>query len=285
MQKSRLAAVPPCVPLLLTAAPLTAHAADDARQVAVPAYFYPGDLWTRMSRPGARAGLAVANPANGPGSSAIPAYAQTIQAAEAGDTKVLGYVDSGYLGTTGWKDPGTEDASVAGWLAAAKENVDKWYAWYGPSGLSGIFFDDGLVPCGSAPGRTDWVDAYRSLQAHVKGKDPAATVVINPGAAPESCYTRAADTLVTFEGSYDTYRTWTPPAWAAAAPPSKSWHLVHETATRSRMEGAVMLSKQRRAGHVYVTDDDNTPLPGTPWGNPWDTLPPYWEALVRTVRS
>ncbi|WP_179893980.1 spherulation-specific family 4 protein [Streptomyces sp. gb14] len=283
MRKYRLAAVLPCIPLLLASPP--AQAADDGQQVAVPSYFYPGDTWTRMTQPGARAGLAVANPGSGPGNAPIPAYAQTIRTAQSNGTKVLGYVDSGYLGTTGWKVPGTDNTSVSAWVDATKKNIDKWYAWYGASGLSGIFLDDGLTRCGSASGRTDYVNAYRSIKDHVKAKAPAATVVINPGAAPESCYTQAADTLVTFEGSYDRYRTWTPPAWAASAPPSKSWHLVYETATRSRMEDAVRLSKQRRAGHIYVTNDDNIPVSGLPWGNPWDTLPPYWEAFVRTVRS
>ncbi|OIK25454.1 hypothetical protein VT52_021515 [Streptomyces malaysiense] len=255
--------------------------------VAVPAYFDPGDgdLWARLSSPAPGAGLAVANPQSGPGDSKDGGYADAIRTAHNAGTKVIGYVDSGYLGTKGWTAP-DGGTSIDDWVEGAERNVDKWYGYYGASGLDGIFFDDGPTACGTQAVANAFVDAYKRLQSYVKGKNADAEVVINPGASPKECYTQAADTLVTFEGTYDDYvndygdgRE----SWEASADPSKIWHLIHTTGSRSQMKNAIALSKQRDAGYVYVTDDDNSHPPGHAWGNPWDTLPSYWSAEVNTV--
>ena len=84
-----------------------------------------------------------------------------------------------------------------------------------------------------------------------------------------SCYEDAADTIVTFEGSYSTYTSsYTDLSWDPVDP-HKIWHLIYGASTEADMENAISLSKSRDAGYVYVTDDT---LP-----NPYDTLPSsYW---------
>ncbi|WP_327106119.1 spherulation-specific family 4 protein [Nonomuraea glycinis] len=79
----------------------TAHADSTPTGVslAVPAYFAPGELWDRLADPGV--GIVVANPFSGPGKDADPAYAQAISDARAAGVTVLGYVATGYLGSTG----------------------------------------------------------------------------------------------------------------------------------------------------------------------------------------
>ncbi|MEV7753664.1 spherulation-specific family 4 protein [Streptomyces griseofuscus] len=268
-------------------------AAGFKQRVAVPAYFYPGDsgdsgagnLWPQLSTPAPGAGLAVANPGSGPGDSEDGNYANAIRTAHNAGTEVIGYVDSGYLGTKGGAAP-DGGTSIDDWVEGAERNVDKWYSYYGGSGLDGIFFDDGLTACGTPSDANAFVDAYKRLQSYVKGKDADAKVVINPGASPEQCYTGAADTLVTFEGTYDDYVNHygdDRESWEASADPSKIWHLIHTTGSQTRMRNAIALSKQRNAGYVYATDDDNSRPPGQDWGNPWDTLPSYWSAEVNTV--
>jgi hypothetical protein len=157
-----------------------------------------------------------------------------------------------------------------------ERDVNAWYAFYGPS-IDGIFFDQGQNRCGPSGGSRDWSDTYRFMSAYVKGAHPGALTVINPGTAVPQCYERAADVLVTFEGSYAAYTghpatpaeaymrlTWNP------VDPQKIWHLVYGAGTEAAMDDAVLLSKQRNAGWVYVTDDT--------LGNPWDSLPApsYW---------
>ncbi len=89
-----------------------------------------------------------------------------------------------------------------------------------------------------------------------------------------------SSTIATFEGSYDDYvRNYPAPDWTRKYSADRFWHLVHSTSDLEGMEEVVRLSKQRRAGWIYVT------LKRLP--NPWDILPPgaYWSRELRVVRS
>jgi hypothetical protein len=255
-----LAAVP--------AAAIASHQDAATIHVAVPAYFYPGQYWTQLDDAAPTVGLAVANPDSGPGSAANSDYATAISGARAAGVKVIGYVDTGYFGTTGRTTRGGQ-TTVAAWTAQVESDVDSWYSWYGSAGLSGIFFDDGLNDCGH-------VQLYEDIRGYVQTHSSGATVVDNPGTGAEQCYTEAADTLVTFEGTYATYASYQPPAWEATADPGQLWHLLYGT-PQSDLAAAVSLAKSRNAGYLYVTPDD---LP-----NPWDTLPTasYWTQELNAV--
>jgi spherulation-specific family 4 protein len=259
-----LAAVP-------TAAAACHHHAVSTR-LAVPAYFYPGQYWTQLGDAAPTVGLAVANPSSGPGSALNTDYATAISNARHAGVKVIGYVDTGYFGTTG-RTTRDGQTSAAAWTAQIESDVDSWYSWYGGAGLAGIFFDDGLNDCG--PG-DEHVQLYIDIRGYVRDKADRATVIDNPGTGAEQCYTRAADTLVTFEGSYASYTGYQPPAWEASADPGQLWHLVYAT-PQSNLDGAVSLARSRNVGYLYVTPDD---LP-----NPWDTLPtdPYWTQELNAV--
>ncbi|MET9218429.1 spherulation-specific family 4 protein [Streptomyces sp. NPDC003300] len=249
-----------------------ASAAAGAQHLAVPAYFNPSDaagraFWTQIDQAGSRVGIAVANPSNGPGTAVDSGYASAVSAAAGAGAKVLGYVDTGYFGTTGRTTRGGQ-TSVAAWTAQINADVANWYSWYGSSGLAGIFFDDALGDCGSGNAH---VNLYSGINSTTKQAHPGALTVDNPGSPAESCYASAADVLVMFENTYSVYASWTAPDWELNyANPDKFWHLVYDTPAQADMENAVALSKQRNAGYLYVTPDN---LP-----NPWDTLPTgaYW---------
>jgi len=248
-----------------------ADAAAGVQHLAVPAYFDPSGsgsgFWTQIDQAGSGVGIAVANPSNGPGSAAQSGYASAVHAAAAAGVKVLGYVDTGYFGTTGRTTRGGQTTAAA-WTAQINADVADWYAWYGSSGLAGIFFDDALGDCGTGNAH---VNLYTGINSTTKQAHPGAFTVDNPGSPAESCYASAADVLVMFENTYSAYVSWTAPAWELNyADPGKFWHLVYGTAAQGDMDNAVALSKQRNAGYVYVTPDS---LP-----NPWDTLPTgaYW---------
>ncbi|MFC1411499.1 spherulation-specific family 4 protein [Streptacidiphilus sp. N1-12] len=249
-----------------------ADATAGVQHLAIPAYFNPADaagggFWTQIDQAGPQAGIVVANPSSGPGGAADSGYAHAVQGAASAGSKVLGYVDTGYFGTTG-RTTRDGQTSIAAWTAQIKADVANWYAWYGTSGLSGIFFDDALNDCGS---NNAHVDLYSGINTSTKQSHPGAFTVDNPGTAAEQCYSSAADVLVMFENTYAAYTAWTPPAWELSAPdPARFWHLVYAAPTQADLENTVALSKQRNAGYLYVTPDD---LP-----NPWDTLPTgsYW---------
>jgi len=92
---------------------------------------------------------------------------------------------------------------------------------------------------------------------------------MNPGTATDESYMAAADIVLTFEGTYTSYRSRVGPAWEAGYPAERFWHVVYK-ASRLEMRRAIDLARARDVGHLYITSDD---LP-----NPWDTLPsvPYW---------
>lgn len=246
-----------------------AAVADGAVQrLSVPTYFNPttaSSAWDAVigAAPGS-VGMVIANVADGPGSQPDPVWASTVDRAARSGITVLGYVNTGYLGTTGSRTP-TGSTAVADWAAQAEKMVDAWYAMYG-SAIGGIFFDQTQNGCGPASGSTAWAYTYSALSGYVKRAHPQAVTVLNAGTAVPQCYENAGDVLVTFEGSYALYSS---PRYASLtwAPhdPSKIWHLVYDAPAASDMEGALALSRTRGAGYVFVT---SAALP-----EPWAGLP------------
>jgi chitodextrinase len=239
--------------------------------LAVPAYFYPGDLWRQLATPGV--GIVVANPFSGPGKDFDPNYAQAISEARAAGITVLGYVATGYLGSTGRATRLGETTPLA-WLAQSQQEVALWYELYGGYGLGGVFLDEVQNVCGPS---NSYSGAYRALDQSIKSLHRGAFTVINPGIGTEECYADIADVSLTFEGTYETYRSWQPPAWQRGRDPRRFWHLVHATATEAEMADAMRLGKERGAGYIYVTPDV--------LANPWDTLPSYWAAELAAAQA
>jgi chitodextrinase len=264
------------------------HAAqpdDIAQQLAVPAYVNPladPAAWTRLASaaPGSL-GFAVVNVINGPDYVAQDAWTNAIKTASASGVKLVGYVDTGYLGTTGQRTRlGSTDP--VDWMSQIQHDINAWYQFYG-SDLSGIFFDQVQNACGPASDSTDWADLYRTLSAGVERLHPGATTVLNPGTNVPQCYEDAGDVIVTFEGSYASYvgdpsaaNPYTPLSWTPVDP-KKIWHIVYGAPDVAAMSQAIDLSKTRSAGYVYVTDDV--------LANPYDTVPAddYWSAEQGTV--
>jgi chitodextrinase len=256
-----------------------------AQQLAVPAYIDPTanpGAWAQLdgSQPGT-VGIVVANVDSGPDSAPVPAWASAIHLAHAAGSKVLGYVDTGYLGSpiTGQPNGLLTRSGLTGlgaWLPQAEADVNAWYQFYG-SDLGGIFFDEGANQCGPTPSSTLYSDDYAALSSYVKQAHPGALTALNAGTAVPQCFQNSADVLVTFEGSYGDYtgspvsptEAYQPLSWSPVDP-NKIWHIVYGATTQNQMENVMALSKSRNAGYVYVTND----VPA----NPYDTLPPapYW---------
>jgi chitodextrinase len=247
------------------AGPAAAATTATTQHIAVPAYFNPSGstYWTQLTQSAPAVGVAIANPNNGPGTAFDQGYANAIRAAANAGIRVIGYVDTGYFGTTG-RTTRTGATTTAAWTTQSEGDVATWYSLYGSYGLGGIFFDDGLADCAH-------VGLYEAVNTYTKQNHAGAYTVDNPGTAADSCYADAADTIVMFEGTYASYTGWSAPAWELNyGDPNKFYHLVYATASQADEANAMSLSKQRNAGYVYVTPDN---LP-----NPWDTLPTgaYW---------
>ena len=244
------------------------------QRIALPGYFpaslAPGrpDDWAKLTRSSAAVAIVVANVLNGPGNRRSAGFARRLAVVRKAGIDVLGYVDTGYVGTTGHRTRAGE-TSVEAWLDQIRRDIDAWYAFYGVS-IDGIFFDQVTAGCGDAK-------VYQSLSQRVTTSHAGAVTAINPGTAVPRCYENAASILLTFEGSYRCYvndpscpsgLAYAALAWKPADP-TRIWHLVYDT-REAQLSDVIRRSRARRADYVYVTDDV---LP-----NPWDTLPEdtYW---------
>jgi hypothetical protein len=219
-----------------------------AQRLAIPAYFPPGPIWGQMQRAAPTVGIAVVNPASGPGAAANPAYVTAIAASREAGIRVCGYVDTDRTGRD---------------LAAVQAEIARYCAWYP---IGGIFLDQ-------ASTTTDALPYYAALHRFIQTKMDDACVILNPGTTTDERYMNVADILVMFEDTYRVYRTaYRGAGWEQNYPPERFWHLVHTTRTVRQLRHAVALSRKRHAGYVYVT-------PGA-LPNPWDRLPEWtsWPA-------
>ena len=222
------------------ALPLSAPAESitgDVR-IGVPAYFWPGSAWDSLTASAGAVDLAVVNVDSGPGSARLDPFVQTIAAARARGVRVLGYVHTRYGARP---------------IGDAETEIDHWFDWYG---VDGVFFDEVPSDCSLA-------SYYDPLAARTRSH-LAATVVINPGTNAEECTTAYSDVIVNFEGTAASYTSWVPSTWTETYPRSRFWNLVYG-ASAGDAASIVALSRQRNAGHVYVTDGA---MP-----NPWSGLP------------
>lgn len=255
------------------------------QRIAVPSYINPKidpEAWLRLSgsAPGS-VGLAVANVINGPDYVPLDEWTSVLRSVSAAGTRVIGYVDTGYLGTTGQRTRlGSSD--TVDWISQIQHDIAVWYRFYGTD-LTGIFFDQTQNACGPTEHSNSWADLYTFLSDEVERTHPGALTVLNPGIGVPQCYETAGDVIVTFEGSAASYLEvpgvalpFTPLMWVPADP-NKLWHIVYDAPDAATMAAVVELSKTRSAGWVYVTDDR--------MANPYDTMPAadYWAAEQAAV--
>ena len=224
----------------------------------VPAYFYPaGDGLKHWQSLIAVAGkvsvVAIANPASGPGKAVDPAYTSVIKAAQTGKVTVIGYVSTRYAKRT---------------ADEIKQDIDDWIRFY-PT-IQGLFFDETSDAAQS--------DFYLDLANYARKKINQAFTVTNPGTvcAEEYFSKQVADTICIVEKG-EGLEKYTPPVWAAKYSLARFYGLAYAVAKPAGMQTSLKAAPKKHLGYVFVTDDK---LP-----NPWDTLPPYWDAEVNLVKT
>ncbi|CAL9423193.1 spherulation-specific family 4 protein [Streptomyces sp. enrichment culture] len=199
----------------------------------VPYYEHPAVRpaeWAAILAAASRLHGVVLNPASGPGERPDPEFADTAARLRAAGVRVLGYTDTAY-----GRRP----------HADVVRDLTRHRAWYG---TDGAFLDQAA----SAP---EALPYYRRL-ASAAWTSGAATLVLNHGTPPHPSYAGVADVLVTFEGTWETYRHL--PPQPRYAPGTRICHLVHGVPAGAafRVRGA----------------DLHCAVPGT-GDHPWGTLP------------
>ncbi len=234
-----------------TVTPTQPALATSCSTVTVPAYFHSGNLWDSATRaPASVRRTLILNPDSGPGMQPDPGYVSAVASARTAGATVVGYVHTSYGNRP------QEDVLA---------DVQEYRQFYG---VTHVFFDE-------VSSTAAWLPYYERLSTAVRSA--GGLVVLNPGTHPDERYMALGDQVVTFEGTYDTYRRAQIPAWTANHLPQKFSHLVYASSRRN-MSNAIALAEKRRAGNLYVTDDTGA--------NPWDTLPSYWsDELNRLATS
>lgn len=248
------------VVLLLCVQPdfIPAAPAKPGPKLLVPAYFYPGgkelETWNKLIAAGAKTSIiAIANPASGPGTQIDPGYTEIIKRAQDGKIKIIAYVSTSYAKRT---------------AAEIKHDIDLWVQFY-PT-IEGFFFDEQASEAAKA-------DFYLDVANYGRSKVKDAFIVTNPGTICAEDYfsKKVADTICTVE-SHDGLEKYTPPAWATKYPASQFYGLAYKIDKAKEMHASLKAVEKKHFGYVFITDDK---LP-----NPWDTLPPYWDEEVKTVK-
>jgi hypothetical protein len=219
------------------------------QRMAVPSYFYPGPIWSKLAAATPTVGLAIINPNSGPGLKPDPVYVAEVRTMQSHGIRVLGYVHTSYAK----RDIGVVQAEAADYF--------RWYK------VNGIFFDEVTNDAQGLP-------YYLHCDALTRAMNPKAIVVLNPGTQTTEGYMRACDVLCNFESDDTAYQTqYSAPAWVKKYPARRFWQIVLDVPSVPEMQKDIREAKARHAGWVFITS-----FTAANNGNPYDKLPdnPYW---------
>lgn len=191
--------------------------------------------------------VAIVNENNGPGTTVVPKYTTGIANLQNAGITVIGYV---------WTNYGARA------LADVENDIALWKSLY-PS-VTGIFFD------GMAYQDTSFVSYYQALDSYARSKGFTYTVG-NPGADTLPQYVGTVNTILVYEspglpGSL--------PSWHASYAPSNFGIIPYEVASPDQ---SFISTARQTIGFIYMTNDGAD-------GNPWDSLPPYMDALLADLQ-
>jgi hypothetical protein len=226
----------------------------------VPAYAHPTvapDLWRRVIAAAPLLRAVIVNPASGPGTEVDPSYLSVVERLHAAQVQLVSYVDTDY-----GRRP----------LRLIEADLAAYRDFYG---IRDVFFDQVTAGEDALGHYTDTVSRARDAGARF--------VVLNPGVPPHPGYLDLANVVVSFEGSWQDYRStgWSmlqrlvvhrPGAQhfgAPAAVPGRLCHLVYDL---PRGPGAAeafgeLLRRAATAGVETVFASDGS------GDNPWTTFP------------
>lgn len=281
--------------LSLAALALTASglAAASGPGLLVPAYFAPGagSPWAKLNVAAEKNVrlIAIMNPDVGPGDKPNPEYLRATKALKKSGGKAIGYIFTKY---------GLRNTQHV------MEDISHYYEWY--PDLDGIFIDqmpsaaefvklDNRKPSpllGQLTGlggskarksvkgdsaRKKMTDYYYRIWLHINALNPDWLIVGNPGTTPDQKFfnEKNANLFVTFANheGYDAYKT---PPWLNKGDKEIA-HLIYDVASADDMKKHLAAAKSHGVDWIYVSDDGG--------GNPWDTLPVYWDDLVAELSS
>ncbi len=209
--------------------------------------------WAELARPGTPLKWVVLNVANGPGERPDPHCLEAAGRLRNAGVRVLGHLDTMY------------GARPFGELVS---DAHRYLDWYLVDGFR-------LDRCPSGRAALPEVDrTVTTLRALVDG----AYIVLGHGTHPHPGYAETGDELVTFAGPWSDYRWSQVAEWTAEHPPERFCHLVHGV-PRGHLDEALRIARWQGASTIYFTDR----VDGAGAGDPWESMPGYWDDIVSRV--
>jgi hypothetical protein len=226
--------------------------ASGCQSTFVPAYFYSSSIWDQAIDTSPDPTVMLLNVDNGVGTSPLSHFQSLVRQAQDAGITVLGYSSTEYGARS---------------IGSVESEISDYKSWYG---VNGIFLD-------LTQGTSGEFSYYQTLANYIRSTISGGIVWLNPGSYPDPSFMSIANVVMVFEGSYSSYLSDQVPSWISQYSPSQFAHVLYDT-PQSDFASAVNLSRQRRAGHLFVTD-----LSGS--GNPYGALPSYWPQEASTVSS
>lgn len=239
-----------------------------AQSLIIPAYKYP-EMWKAdpywqavHTAGGTQVPFVVINPQNGAGQTVDSNYTKLLTKNRAAGIQSIAYINTLYGSRS---------------LTEVKEEVHKYFAFYGQDNINGFFFDE-------VDSRSNQQTLYMAeLYNYVKALSSDLLIIANPGAAITDAIAPYADIFVASEVSAETYlNEFTQPTSAFENTSSNAKHLMHmvHSASTDQYQKIIELSRNRNAGWLFITSDSSAID-----NNPYDDLPENFAALARQINS
>ena len=235
-------------------------------KILLPLYIYPNwyesnnYVWSDVVYAAAKVPIvAIINPNNGPdGKPPNEDYQRGLKDLRESDAAILGYVYTKYGDRP--KAEVIEDIM----LYAKHYNVD------------GIFLDE-------SSSNPQQVNYYQDIYNYIKQEANLDRVVINPGTSMDEAYLTkpTADVAVIFENYPQPWTEYQPKAYINNYPAERFASLIHSVDSSRQMKKYIDLATERNMGYIYITDDS----PDSEDGDPWNSLPSYWQEEVDYIES
>ncbi len=231
-----------------------------------PLYIYPNwyesetYVWSDVARAAEQVPIvAIINPNNGPdGKPPNRDYERGLQDLRQADVTLLGYVSTKY-----------GDRSIE----EVKQDIDLYRQYYD---LDGIFLDE-------SASSVKQLDYYQDIYNYIKTQPNLDQVIINPGTHTDEVYlTRpAADTSVIFENYSEAWKEYEPKSYVSRYQSKHFASLIHSVPNTAVMKSHIDRAVARNIDYIYVADDS----PTSNDGDPWNSLPSYWQEEVDYIQS
>ena len=235
-------------------------------KILIPLYSYPTwynpetYIWSDIAAAASQVPImAIINPNNGPDSQPPNQdYVRGLEDLRQAEVTILGYVFTQYGDRP---------------IAEVKKDIDLYNNHYN---IDGIFLDE-------AASNVNQLDYYQEIYNYIQTQTSLEAVILNPGTHTDEGYLErpAGDKAVIFEDHSAAWIGYEPQSIIDRYEAEHFVSLIHSVPDADTMKSHIDRAVARKIGYIYITDDS----PTSPDGDPWNSLPSYWEEELDYIQS